>query len=74
MAAASATTAEVKLLGLRTSPFVTKVGIALSLKKVGYEFVQVEVHGQKSEILVKSNPVYKKIPVLIHQGKPICES
>ncbi|RZS08241.1 hypothetical protein BHM03_00039184 [Ensete ventricosum] len=56
------------------SLFVTRVGIALNLKKVGYEFVQVEVHGQKSEILVKSNPVYKKIPVLIHQGKPICES
>ncbi|RWW38789.1 hypothetical protein BHE74_00055942, partial [Ensete ventricosum] len=74
MAAASATTAEVKLLGLWLSPFVTKVGIALNLKKVGYELVQVEIHGQKSEILVKSNPVYKKIPVLIHQGKPICES
>ncbi|THU65808.1 hypothetical protein C4D60_Mb05t07560 [Musa balbisiana] len=74
MAAASETTGEVKLLGLWRSPFVTRVGIALNLKKVGYEFVHVEVRGQKSEILVKSNPVYKKIPVLIHQGKPICES
>ncbi|CAL9092590.1 unnamed protein product [Musa textilis] len=74
MAAASATTEEVKLLGLWVSPYVTRAGIALNLKKVGYEFVQVEVLGQKSEILVKSNPVYKKIPVLIHQGKPICES
>ncbi|CAL9100548.1 unnamed protein product [Musa acuminata var. zebrina] len=74
MAAASATTGEVKLLGLWRSPYVTRVGIALNLKKVGYEFVQEEVQGQKSEILLKSNPVYKKIPVLIHQGKPVCES
>ncbi|CAL9159605.1 unnamed protein product [Musa hybrid cultivar] len=71
---AGAATGEVKLLGHKMSLFVTRVEIALNLKKVGYEFVQVEVHGQKSEILVKSNPVYKKIPVLIHQGKPICES
>ncbi|URE06081.1 cytochrome P450 [Musa troglodytarum] len=70
MAAASATTEEVKLLGLWVSPYVTRAGIALNLKKVGYEFVQVEVLGQKSEILVKSNPVYKKIPVLIHQESP----
>ncbi|CAL9752123.1 unnamed protein product [Musa acuminata subsp. burmannicoides] len=71
---AATATGEVKLLGHKMSLFVTRVEIALNLKKVGYEFVQVEVHGQKSEILVKSNPVYKKIPVLIHQGKPICES
>ncbi|URE04078.1 Glutathione S-transferase [Musa troglodytarum] len=71
---AAAATGDVKLLGHRMSLFVTRVQIALNLKKVGYEFVQVEVHGQKSEILVKSNPVYKKIPVLIHQGKPVCES
>ncbi|XP_008780084.1 glutathione S-transferase U17-like [Phoenix dactylifera] len=64
---------EVKLVGGWASPFVVRVGIALHLKGVGYEFLQEEF-GKKSELLLKSNPVYKKIPVLIHNGKPICES
>ena len=62
-----------KLLGLWESPFVVRSGIALNLKGVDYEFLE-EVPGTKSELLLKSNPVYKKMPVLIHNGKPICES
>ncbi|XP_026657046.2 glutathione S-transferase U18-like [Phoenix dactylifera] len=64
---------ELKLLGLWASPFVLRAGIALNLKGVGYEFLE-EVPGTKSELLLRSNPVYKKMPVLIHNGKPICES
>ena len=62
-----------KLLGFWASPFVVRVRIALNLKSVGYECLD-EVLGSKSELLLKSNPVYKRIPVLIHEGKPICES
>lgn len=64
---------EVKLLGLIVSPFVVRARIALNLKGVKYEFLE-EKFGSKSELLIKSNPVYKKMPVLIHEGRPICES
>ncbi|KAG6524324.1 glutathione S-transferase U15-like [Zingiber officinale] len=71
---AGAVAEDVKVLGVSLSPFVIRVLIALRLKRVQYELVEVRLAEPKSETLVKSNPVYKKIPVLLHRGKPICES
>ncbi|CAA6659034.1 unnamed protein product [Spirodela intermedia] len=61
---------DVKLLGDWPSPFSMKPRIALNLKKVDYELI-VEKMNPKSELLLKSNPVHKKIPVLLHRGKPV---
>ncbi|KAJ1296517.1 hypothetical protein BS78_01G307300 [Paspalum vaginatum] len=65
--------AAVRVIGLWASPYVIRVLIALKLKGLEYEFVE-EVVGKKSELLLRSNPVHKKIPVLLHHGKPVCES
>ncbi|KAG6525355.1 glutathione S-transferase U17-like [Zingiber officinale] len=65
--------AEVKLLGKWPCPYVLRARVALQLKKVEYEYLEEELGG-KSELLLKSNPVHKKIPVLIHRGRPLCES
>ncbi|CAI9092767.1 OLC1v1028097C1 [Oldenlandia corymbosa var. corymbosa] len=64
---------DVKLLGSRRSPFVSRVKFALHLKSVDHEFIMENTQA-KSELLLKSNPIHKKIPVLIHNDKPICES
>jgi len=65
---------QVKLLGVTLSPFVVRVCIALALKGIDYEFIKENFMHPKSELLLKSNPVHKKVPVLIHNGKPVCES
>lgn len=64
---------DVKVLGAPPSPFVNRVQIAVNLTSVDYKFLEQKV-GFKSELLLKSNPVHKKVPVMIHGGKPICES
>ncbi|KAI4328353.1 hypothetical protein L6164_020712 [Bauhinia variegata] len=64
---------DLKLLEGWFSPFVWRVKIALNIKSLDYEKIE-ETLRPKSDLLLQSNPVYKKIPVLIHGGKPICES
>nr|ACG44169.1 glutathione S-transferase GSTU6 [Zea mays] len=64
---------ELKLLGLWASPFVARAKLALQIKGLSYEYVEEDL-GNKSELLLSSNPVHKTVPVLIHNGTPVCES
>ncbi|KAL1299903.1 hypothetical protein HN51_044471 [Arachis hypogaea] len=66
---------EVVLLNFWCSPFGLRVRISLAEKGIKYEYKEEDLMGnKKSPLLLEMNPVHKKVPVLIHNGKPICES
>ncbi|KAK3426862.1 hypothetical protein EUGRSUZ_F03196 [Eucalyptus grandis] len=64
---------EVILLDFWPSPFGMRVRIALAEKGIAYDYKEEDLKN-KSPLLLAMNPVHKKIPVLIHNGKPVCES
>lgn len=64
---------ELKLIGKWSSPYAMRVKIALNIKSLEHEHFE-ETLNPKSDLLLQSNPVYGKVPVLIHHERPICES
>ncbi|XP_048430158.1 probable glutathione S-transferase [Pyrus x bretschneideri] len=64
---------EVVLLDFWASMFGMRARVALAEKGIKYEYREEDLRN-KSQLLLQMNPVHKKIPVLIHNGKPVCES
>lgn len=64
---------ELKLCRTWSSPYALRVVHALKIKGVEYETV-LEDLTKKSASLLEYNPVHKKVPILLHNGRPVCES
>ncbi|XP_047982715.1 probable glutathione S-transferase parA [Salvia hispanica] len=64
---------KVILLDHFASSFGMRARVALAAKGVEYEYSEQDLFN-KSQLLLQSNPIHKQIPVLIHNGKPVCES
>ncbi|KAL3715682.1 hypothetical protein ACJRO7_007422 [Eucalyptus globulus] len=66
--------AKLKIIVSATSLFCTRIEWALKLKGLEYELTVEDWDKGKSELLLKSNPVHKKVPVLLDNGVVIAES
>ncbi|XP_060217891.1 glutathione transferase GST 23-like [Lycium barbarum] len=64
---------ELKLHSTWSSRFGLRIAWALHIKGVEYDAIFEDL-SQKSPELLQYNPIHKKVPVLVHKGKPICES
>ncbi|XP_048130917.1 probable glutathione S-transferase parA [Rhodamnia argentea] len=69
---------DVTLFGFWASMFGIQCRLALTLKGIEYKYKEEADLFDQSPSLVQLNPVFKGIPVLIHNGKsvskPVCES
>ncbi|XP_027113547.1 glutathione transferase GST 23-like [Coffea arabica] len=64
---------EVKLFRTWSSPYALRIVWALKLKGIEYETIFEDLTN-KSPSLLQYNPIHGKVPVLVHDGKPVCES
>lgn len=65
--------ATVKVITHRCSPYSQRVNIALLEKGISFEPITVDF-AEKQQLLHDTNPVWSKVPVLIHADKSVAES
>ncbi|KAF7019936.1 unnamed protein product [Triticum aestivum] len=55
--------------------FGMRVLIALRELGVSFEYIEEDLRGrERSDLVLRMNPVHRMVPILIHRGRPICNS
>ncbi|URD72123.1 glutathione s-transferase [Musa troglodytarum] len=62
-----------KLLGSWADSHTHRVQLALKLKGLEFEYLEEDVINPSPALLLH-NPIYKKVPVLLHSDRPVVES
>ncbi|KAJ8627214.1 hypothetical protein MRB53_020521 [Persea americana] len=66
---------EVLVVDFWANGFGMRVRIALEEKGIEYKYMEEDLRTpERSSLVQEMNPVYKSVPVLIHGGRPICDS
>ncbi|KAG5515843.1 hypothetical protein RHGRI_036777 [Rhododendron griersonianum] len=70
------TESDVVVVNFWGNGFGMRVQIALEEKGVTkYEYKEIDLTAiQRSQVVLEMNPVRRSVPILIHQGRPVCES
>nr|GMD11620.1 glutathione S-transferase 3-like [Ipomoea batatas] len=55
--------------------FGMRIRIALEEKGIAYQYKEEDLNNpQRSHLVLEMNPVRKSVPILVHQGRPVCDS
>lgn len=74
MGSISEAEAEVKLLTHRFSPYSQRIQIALLEKGISFEPIHMTMIPKKPTLLLETNPIYRQVPVIIHNGRTLSQS
>jgi glutathione S-transferase len=64
---------ELTLFTTKFSPFGQRVQVALTEKRIPVKVIRVDI-ANKSQAFLDANPIHKKVPAIVHNGKSVAES
>lgn len=65
----------VEIIDFWANGFGMRIRIALEEKGIAYQYKEEDLNNpQRSRLVLEMNPVRKSVPILVHEGRPVCDS